>query len=247
MFVAAVSLTDLNARHSFFFSDPRLDRELPVANQAFWSALIGHIEGDGGSHPKVILDIGCHTGGLLEQLSNRFGPDQIIGIEPLPSARRAASERLSEVAPEVRLIDSSEWDRIPARSVDLLVGHEVLYLEADLADFMRRIRSVMAPHGSAYVVLGCHSENPLWQIWKETIVVAGHSVYDHSPVRIMEAASSAGLLPSVQPLMRWGWVTYDPLRAHFHYPDVRTMLDHHYRHKLIFRLKIIDDESTTPS
>jgi hypothetical protein len=121
----------------------------------------------------------------------------------------------------------------------------MLYLEPDVQDFMRRIRRVLSPGGAAYVVLGCHSENPLWQTWKTALIAEGHRVYDHTPIEIMEAASSAGLLPSVQPLRRSGWVTYDPLRAEFHYPDVQTMFDHHYRNKLIFRLCIADDRTTT--
>ena len=48
----------------------------------------------------------------------------------------------------------------------------------------------------------------------------------------------------IRALRRSGWVTYDPLRADFRYPDVRTMFDHHYRHKLIFRFYIADDTET---
>jgi hypothetical protein len=69
-------------------------------------------------------------------------------------------------------------------------------------------------------------------------------VYDHTPFEIMKAASSEGFLPSVQPLRTSGWITYDPLRANFQYPDLQTMFDHHYRYKLIFRLRVADDRFT---
>ena len=115
----------------------------------------------------------------------------------------------------------------------------------DVCGFMQRVRRVLASEGGAYVVLGCHSENPLWQTWRKALISAGRHVYDHMPIEIMEAASSAGLLPSVQPLRRSGWVTYDPLRAEFRYPDVQTMFDHHYRYKLIFRLRVADDGTIT--
>lgn len=238
-------LTDDQNVGPTFFGDPTHDDELPAVNEAFWAALIGLIEEDPNPAPGLILDVGCHTGGLLEALGLRFAPHGLFGIEPLTSARSAASRRLEGIAATVTLLDATEWDRIPAGAIDLVVSHEMLYLEPDVPHFMRRIRTVMRPGGVAYVVLGCHSENPLWQTWKVPLIAAGHRVYDHSPLGIMEAASAASLVPSVQPLRRSGWVTYDPLEAEFRYPSVRVMLDHHYVHKLVFRLETADDGTGT--
>lgn len=238
-------LTDDQNVGPMFFGDPRQDDELPAVNEAFWAALIGLIEEDLNPAPGVILDVGCHTGGLLEALGLRFAPHGLVGIEPLAAARSAASRRLEGIAATVTLLDATEWDRIPTNAIDLVVSHEMLYLEPDVSHFMRRIRTVMRLGGVAYVVLGCHSENPLWQTWKVPLIAAGHRVYDHSPLEIMEAASAAGLVPSVQPLRRSGWVTYDPLEAEFRYPSVRVMLDHHYVHKLVFRLETADDGTGT--
>jgi SAM-dependent methyltransferase len=238
-------LTDGNDGGRTFFGDPTHDDELPAVNEAFWSALIGHIEQDSISTPGVILDVGCHTGGLLEALGRRFAPHELFGIEPLASARAAASQRLEGIPATVTLLDAAEWDRIPTGAIDLVVSHEMLYLEPDVPRFMRRIRTVLRPGGFAYVVLGCHSENPLWQTWKTLLIAAGHRVYDHMPLAIMEAASAAGLVPSVQPLRRSGWVTYDPHQAEFRYPSVQAMLDHHYVHKLLFRLETADDGTGT--
>jgi len=237
-------MKDVDMDSETFFDDPALDRDLPMVSESFWSALIGHIEQDCTLPPRVILDVGCHTGGLLLAMSSRFAPTDLVGIEPLPAARIAASQRLNGATANVRLLDVSEWGRIPADTVDLITCHEVLYLESDLCEFMRRLRRVLKYDGVAYVVLGCHSENPLWKTWKTSLVAAGHRVYDHKPLEIMEAAAAAGLLPSVQPLRCSGWITYDPLRAEFRYPDVRTMLEHHYRYKLIFRLGVADDTTT---
>jgi hypothetical protein len=228
-----------------FFGDPALDNDLPFVNDAFWSSLIGHMERDVNKSPQVILDVGCHSGGLLDVLSRRFAPAELFGIEPLATHRLAASRRLDGAAAKVRLLDASEWDQIPAGVVDLATSHEMLYLEPDVRDFMTRVRRVLSCRGVGYVVLGCHAENPLWQTWRTELVAAGHSVYDHMPLEIMEAASSVGLVPSVQPLRHSGWVTYDPLRAKFRYPDVQRMFDHHYRYKLIFRLRVADDRPTT--
>jgi len=230
-----------------FFGDPSLDSELPFVNSEFWSSLIGHIEKDCPDSPRVVLDVGCHTGGLLHALNLKFGPTELFGIEPLPLARRAAAELLNSAGAKATLLDPAEWDRVPSAAVDLMTSHEELYLEPDLGRFMRRLRRVLVARGTAYIVLGCHAENPLWQTWKMSLVKAGHSVYDHLPLEIMQAAALAGLLPSVQPLRNSGWITYDPLRADFKYPDIQAMLDHHYRYKLIFRLRAADDDRTTSS
>ena len=58
---------------------------------------------------------------------------ELLGIEPLASARVVAAQRLGGAA-NVRLLDPSEWDRIPTGAIDLITSHEMLYLEA------RRVR-----------------------------------------------------------------------------------------------------------
>jgi SAM-dependent methyltransferase len=228
-----------------FFGSPALDSDLPAANEAFWASLIGHIEQDCAELPRTILDIGSHSGGLLFELNRRFSPRALYGIEPLATARSEAAARLQGVAANVTLLDPSDWASVPGGGVDLVTSHEMLYLEPDVLDFMRRVRKALTPSGVAYVVLGCHAENPLWQIWKPQLLAAGRQVYDHRPIDIMEAAAVAGFMPAVQPLRRYGWITYDPRRAVFRYPDVRTMFDHHYRFKLVFRLRASDDGPVT--
>ena len=89
---------------------------------------------------------------------------------------------------------------MPTGTIDLVTSHEVLYLEPDVPGFMRKVHRVLALDGHAYVVLGCHAENPLWHAWKSRLTAAGRTVYDHVPLDIMEAASAAGLSASVQPL-----------------------------------------------
>ena len=178
-------------------------------------------------------------------LTRHFAPARIFGIEPIAAARLAASRRLANVAATLTLLDVSQWDQIPTRSIDLVTSHEMLYLEPDVPSFMRKVHRVLTLGGHAYVVLGCHAENPLWHAWKKRLVAAGRTVYDHVPLNIMEAASAAGLSASVQPLRRVGWITYDPRRAEFPYPDVSTMFDHHYRNKLVFRLRPADSHAAT--
>ena len=92
-----------DVRGESFFGDPAFDTNLPAANEAFWAALIGVIDGDALSAPRAILDVGCHSGGLLDALTRRFAPARIFGIEPLAGPRVAASRRLAIVAAAVKL------------------------------------------------------------------------------------------------------------------------------------------------
>ena len=240
-----MSLKDAGPKVETFFGSSALDRDLPSVNQAFWAALIGHIEQDFACSPGTILDIGCHSGGLLLELHRRFSPEALYGIEPLASARAEAAVRLRAVEAKVTLLEISDWARIPVGSVNLATSHETLYLEPDIRDFMKRVRGILAPGGAAYAVLGCHSENPVWQLWKPQLLSAGRRVYDYRPFEVMEAAASAGLTPAVQPLRRSGWITYDPTRAAFRYPDARTMFEHHYRFKLVFRFRVSDERTVS--
>lgn len=172
----------------------------------------------------------------MELLARHFQPERLFGLEPLAGARERARFRLKGNAAEVQILDSARWPIVPSRGIDLAVAHEVLHLIADLSSFMTSLARVVRPGGRAFLVLGCHTENPLWGRWKQQLLDLGHEVFDHSPLDILRQASSAGFHTSVRPLRRDGWVIYDPLSAEFQYASVAEMLDHQYRHKLLFRL-----------
>lgn len=230
-----------------FFGDPELDISLPAANSVFWTALLAHIEGEIRGTPATILDVGCHSGGLLALLGERFPDARLIGIEPLAALRALAESRLSADAGRASFLDGSGWARVPKGSVDLLVCHEVLYLMPDLASVMENAARILAPGGSGWVVLGCHSENPVWPGWKVQLAANGVQTYDHRPFDVLVAAAKAGLVADVQPLRRSGWIRYDPCAAAFSFPDLGSMFEHHYRHKLLFRLRLEDDDAASPA
>jgi SAM-dependent methyltransferase len=239
LFVAALPLKDVDEVGPSFFGDPKFDRDLPKVNEAFWAALINRVQEDGRGSPRAVLDVGCHTGGLLETLANRLHPTTLMGIEPVAELRVEAVARLADREADVTILPPSEWDSVPSQAVDLLVSHEMLYLEANVPALMRRVHRVLRPDGAAYIVLGCHAENPLWTTtWKPLMIADGHAVYDHLPMDILAAASDAGLTTAVRPLRRSGWIAYDARHADFPYPDVTTMFEHHYRQKLLFRLEV---------
>lgn len=221
------------------FFDHEEDRLLEARNIHFWRALVGHVQAD-RSIPAdaTVLDIGCHRGGLLELMHERFRSASLLGIEPLVSARRVAERRLARFAAHTQLFGAEGWSNIPDAGVDLVVGHEVLQYIGDLPLLMANIRRAIRPGGFVYLALGCHTENPIWASWKHELKALGHNVHDHSPLEIMAAGARAGMAPSVRPLRDTGWAYHDPsVSAPFSYPSVGALLDHQFRHKLLFRFE----------
>lgn len=221
------------------FFDYEEDSCLEERNIHFWRALAGHVQADRALLPGgVVLDIGCHRGGLLELLHERFRPTKLIGLEPLVSARRVARQRMSRFASQTLLFNAEGWPSITDAEVDLVVGHEVLQYISDLSQLMTDIRRCLTPGGFVYLALGCHTENPLWPSWRLELEELGHRVYDHSPLEIMAAGARAGLAPSVRPLRITGWAYHDPTDSEsFSYPSVEALLEHQFRHKLLFRFE----------
>jgi SAM-dependent methyltransferase len=228
-----------------FFGDPQLDVSLPAANSLFWAALLSHIDREIGRAPAAILDLGCHSGGLLALLGRRFPEAELIGIEPIAPLRAQARARLQ--ADRRRATILADWSGVRQESVDLFVCHESLYLMRDLVEVMENVARILARGGTGWAVLGCHSENPVWPGWKALLAADGIETYDHRPFDVLCAAAKAGLVADVQPLRRAGWIRYDPSAAAFPFPDAASMLDHHYRHKLLFRLRPDDDDVASAS
>jgi SAM-dependent methyltransferase len=214
---------------------PEDDTSLEQANQIFWSSLLGHVQAEVRGPVGSVLDVGCHHGGLLERLAALLHPGNIIGVEPSTVSRERALFRLRRLAPSVSVLSPERWGEVPAASVDLLTCHEVLHLVEDLPGLFDQIFRTLRANGTAYVVAGCHTENPLWPRWSEQLRGAGQTVADRAPFDILRAGIGAGLSGAMRPLRRDGWVIYDPERAAFSYSSAGELFDHQYRHKLLFR------------
>lgn len=221
-----------------FLSSASADEGMEIANNAFWTALIDRIEED---HPggglDSLLDIGCHRGGFLARVAPRWRAARVVGIEPVASLRRVAEQRLRATGLSADLLAPEDWGRVPAQSVALVTGQEVLYLIEDTLRLFSDVARVLRPGGRAYFTLGSHTENPLWPAWRAILTDIGHRVFDHAPMALMAAAESAGLWPSVRPLRTDGWIVYSPATAQFPAPTVTALTDHHFRHKLLFRFE----------
>lgn len=219
-----------------FLTSEADDAALEASNEPFWDALINRIRADGFDRvPRTVVDIGAHRGGLLERVTRTWGASSLYAIEPVPQLRKRVLLRLRGQADSVQVLSPDEWGVIPSGTVDLVLAMESLHLVDSLSDVFGCIARVLAERGRAYLVLGCHAENPVWPAWKRELEGMGHAAFTHKPLDIMSAGAREGLLPSVCPLRREGWVTHDPREPMFTFEGVGQMLDHHFRHKLLFR------------
>jgi len=211
------------------------DASLEHANQIFWSSMLGHIQAEVRGPVGSILDVGCHHGGLLMRLASLLHPKSITGIEPSTISRERALFRLRKLAPSVAVLAPERWSEIPTSSIDLITCHEVLHLVEDLPGLFDQIARTLRAHGTVFVVAGCHTENPIWPRWSAQLRSAGQSVMDRAPFDILRAGINAGLSGALRPLRRDGWIIYNPDHATFTYSSAEELLDHQYRHKLLFR------------
>jgi SAM-dependent methyltransferase len=214
---------------------PENDDSLEQANQIFWLSLLAHIKVELNQPVKSVLDIGCHRGGLLAQLADALHPKALIGIEPSEHSRSRAKFRLRNAASKVSILSPDQWATVPAGSIDLITCHEVLHLVEDISLLFCEVARTLRPQGSAFVVAGCHLENPVWSSWREQLRAAGQTVVDRAPFDILRAAGDAGLKGALRPLRRDGWVIYEPDHSTFAYSSAEELLNHQYRYKLLFR------------
>jgi len=213
------------------------EHEAPLeqVNQIFWLSLLEHVQAEVRGQANSILDVGCHDGGLLVRLAALLHPKKLIGIEPETHSRERALFRLHKLAPSVAVLPPERWSTIATSSVDIVTCHEVLHLVEDLSGLFEQVSRSLKTHGTAFIVSGCHTENPVWPRWSAQLRTEGKVVFNRSPFDILRAGINAGLHASLRPLRRDGWVIYDPDRASFTYSSVVELLEHHYRHKLLFR------------
>lgn len=179
----------------YFFGTALGDARMEKQNVGNWEAILKHVrdaDAEGNSIPKNswrVLDIGCHTGGMMKLFKDQLCGQikTMIGVEPLDEARFRAKSLLPLDQFHEKIED------VPSQAADIVVSHEALYLVQDLQSWMFQLKRVLNPDGAAFIVLGSHGENTWWLRQRKRLDdLYGHRSYIHQPMDILNVGVEAG-------------------------------------------------------
>lgn len=153
-----------------------------------------------------VLDLGCGDGSMLEYLwrgdtsaEHRDGAWSgcsygiAVGLDRPEMARvlEAASGKWGRGVPLI--LGAASPGSFP-RQFDLVLSHEVIYLLPDLAGTFRELATALASGGRVFLVTGCHSENPLYARWQESMARLGVHAFGYGIGDYETALRSAGFV-----------------------------------------------------
>lgn len=183
---------------------------------------------------KSVLDFGCNQGGFLRHLYARRPFASGLGVDIAEASLVHAASCLRGQPIEYAHANTLFMHE---NSFDVAFSHEVLYLLDDLSLHAKAIKNVLKDGGAYYAAIGCHTDNPLWERWRDLI-----SSYSNVPVQnyslddYAEAFFAEGFDVSARPFRLEGFV---PLkRENRYFPSLSDSLDYHTRQKTLFRLSI---------
>jgi ubiquinone/menaquinone biosynthesis C-methylase UbiE len=100
-----------------------------------------------GDRYRVVLDVGCGTGGALAHLASTRPGTRFIGLDPADNMRKRALQRAGRY-PNVEIRDGSfETMPLDAGSVDYLFSIFAFHWTTDLAASVRETARVLKPTG----------------------------------------------------------------------------------------------------
>jgi trans-aconitate 2-methyltransferase len=143
-----------------------------------------------------LLDFGCGTGEFTHRLLAMLDwPPQgleITLVEPVRDQREAAVQRLAHFS--LQAIDSLEsLPTVPESRFDVLLSNHVLYYVEDLAETLRRMRTLLRPGGKLLLAIAGW-DNALIQLWKIGFATLGRPVPYHVAEDVAAVLSRQGVL-----------------------------------------------------
>lgn len=103
-----------------------------------------------GGRVGTLVDVGCGTGQLLEELLRANACDHAIGLDPAPAMLRLAQSRLAAFADRVELrSDAAEATGLHDGVADAVVGVDLLHHLEDADAAVAEARRVLRPGGTA--------------------------------------------------------------------------------------------------
>ena len=155
-----------------------------------------------------ILDVGCATGRLLEQLTTA-GATELAGIDLAPRIVEVARQKLAKTGVAVELQSGDAEDSLPwdADAFDAVTLTGVLHHFYRPRDALVEIRRILRPGGRLLVVDPCFFP-PLRQIFNLALRIAPHAgdFHFYSPHEAAELLAAAGL--EIKGTCRVGWSAF---------------------------------------
>lgn len=146
---------------------------------------------------KRVLDFGCNQGGFLRLLYHSHAYREALGVDLAASSVARANALAGPVPARYEVRESLAGLEA---GFDVALSHEVLYLLPDLDRHAREIHASLRPGGVYYAAIGCHTDNPRWPRWRETIAPTSNlAVQDHSLDDVNRAFAKAGFAVFARP------------------------------------------------
>jgi len=124
-------------------------------------------------HDRV-LDVGCGTGWLVRRMASLVSAGLAAGVD-VSDAMRERAETLSAELPNVVFArggaDAIPWD---SGFFTTVLSVESAYYWPDPAKGLREISRVLAPGGSAWILINYYRDNPHCHQWGELLKVPTH-------------------------------------------------------------------------
>jgi SAM-dependent methyltransferase len=224
-------MNDTQSSYATWHTDAAREAAMEEGHRPLWRHFIRTVP-ETDLSTRHVLDFGCNRGGFLRLLHAmkpfRRGLGIDIARDSIDAARRLAAA--FPIDYEVAS-DPAAWpDRF-----DLAFSYEVVYLLPDIAAHAAGIHTALKRGGVYYAVTGCHTDSPLWPVFRQTISeTTNAAAQDRSPEDYAAAFAGAGFEVSVR---RFGYDGFVPVsQDRRYYPKLLDAVDYAAQHKLLFRL-----------
>lgn len=124
--------------------------------------------------PEKILDLGCGSGWLCRLLASELAEAQVVGVDVSDEMIRRAREASSRFTNLAFQVGGAE--RIPAQDnfFTKVISVESAYYWPDPARGLGEIFRVLAPGGSAWILINYYRDNPHCHQWGALLDVPAH-------------------------------------------------------------------------
>jgi ubiquinone/menaquinone biosynthesis C-methylase UbiE len=129
------------------------------------------------SDRETVLDVGCGAGWLCRMLASQIPLGRVVGLDvsnEMIERARAASSSVANLSFSVAGVD-----RIPAddNTFTRVVSVESAYYWPDPAKGIREIFRVVAPGGSAWILINYYRDNPHCHQWGAEYKIPSHLLW----------------------------------------------------------------------